>query len=159
MSSHRKFCHEADHPAKHRFTPHRGVPMSQDTPLLSVRDLKTYFPIKRGILSHTVGWIKAVDGVSFDIQPGKTLGLVGESGCGKTTVGRSILRLITPTSGTVKYKDHNLMGYQGEELRKLRRHMQIIFQDPVGSLNPRMRVGTIIGEPIQVHGIATGSER
>jgi oligopeptide/dipeptide ABC transporter ATP-binding protein len=128
-------------------------------PLVEVRNLCTYFPIKRGVLSRTVGWIRAVDNVSFDIQPGKTLGLVGESGCGKTTVGRSILRLITPMSGTVKYQDHNLMGYHGEELRKLRRHMQIIFQDPVGSLNPRMRVGTIIGEPIQVHGIATGSER
>src|ERR1700722_2353276 len=159
MSSHRKFCHEADHPAKHRFTPHRGVPMSQDTPLLSVRDLKTYFPIKRGILSHTVGWIKAVDGVSFDIQPGKTLGLVGESGCGKTTVGRSILRLITSTSGTVAFKGQDFLAYRGEKLRRLRSRMQIIFQDPVGSLNPRMRVGNIIGEPIEVHKIATGAEK
>ena len=128
-------------------------------PLLEVRDLRTYFPIKRGVLSRTVGFIKAVDGVSFDIQPGKTLGLVGESGCGKTTVGRSILRLIPPTSGTVRFKGEDFLAYRGEELRQLRRQMQIIFQDPVSSLNPRMRVGNIIGEPIQVHGIATGAAK
>ncbi|MGA3067373.1 MAG: oligopeptide/dipeptide ABC transporter ATP-binding protein [Tepidisphaeraceae bacterium] len=128
-------------------------------PLLSVRDLRTHFPIKRGVLSRTAGYIKAVDGVSFDIQPGKTLGLVGESGCGKTTVGRTVLRLIPATSGQVLYKGHDFFAYRGETLRKLRRHMQIIFQDPVGSLNPRMRVGNIIGEPIQVHGLAKGSAR
>jgi oligopeptide/dipeptide ABC transporter ATP-binding protein len=128
-------------------------------PLLQVRDLQTYFPIKRGILSHTVGYIKAVDGVSFDIQPGKTLGLVGESGCGKTTVGRSILRLIPATRGSVFFQGKDFFSYQGQALRKIRRHMQIIFQDPVGSLNPRMRVGNIIGEPLQVHQIATGAEK
>ncbi len=130
-----------------------------DAPLLEGRDLRTYFPIRRGLLSRTVGYIKAVDGVSFDIAPGKTLGLVGESGCGKTTVGRSILRLVPPTSGSVKYKGDDFLAYHGERLRKLRRHMQIIFQDPVGSLNPRMRVGNIIGEPIQVHGIAKGKAK
>jgi oligopeptide transport system ATP-binding protein len=134
-------------------------PLRSNSPLLQVRDLRTYFPIKRGVLSRTVGHIKAVDGVSFDIQPGKTLGLVGESGCGKTTVGRSILRLIAPTSGSVLYKGNDFLAYKGKELRQLRRHMQIIFQDPVGSLNPRMRVGNIIGEPIQVHGLANGQQK
>jgi oligopeptide/dipeptide ABC transporter ATP-binding protein len=129
------------------------------SPLLSVRDLRTYFPIKRGVLSRTAGYIKAVDGVSFDIQAGKTLGLVGESGCGKTTVGRTILRLIPATSGSVLYQGQDFFAHRGETLRKLRRHMQIIFQDPVGSLNPRMRIGNIIGEPIQVHGIARGAAR
>jgi oligopeptide transport system ATP-binding protein len=127
--------------------------------LLHVRDLKTYFPIKRGVLSRTVGWVKAVDGVSFDVYRGKTLGLVGESGCGKTTVGRSILRLIPATSGTVTYDGHDFFAYRGEELRGMRRRMQIIFQDPVSSLNPRMRVGNIIGEPIEVHRIARGEEK
>ncbi len=128
-------------------------------PLIEVTDLKTHFPIKKGLLSRTVGHVKAVDGVSFSIAPGKTLGLVGESGCGKTTVGRSILRLIPSTSGTVRYKNTNFFDYQGNDLRKLRKHMQIIFQDPVSSLNPRMTVGSIIGEPIQVHGIASGKDR
>jgi oligopeptide/dipeptide ABC transporter ATP-binding protein len=127
--------------------------------LLQVKDLRTYFPIKQGVLSRTVGWVKAVDGVSFDLQRGKTLGLVGESGCGKTTVGRSILRLIPATSGTVRYDGHDFFAYRGEELRQMRRRMQIIFQDPVSSLNPRMRVGNIIGEPIEVHKIARGNEK
>jgi oligopeptide/dipeptide ABC transporter ATP-binding protein len=136
-----------------------AAPAAADGPLLQVRDLRTYFPIRRGLLSRTVGFIKAVDGVSFDIKPGKTLGLVGESGCGKTTVGRSILRLIAPTSGSITYRGRDFLAYRGEALRRIRRHMQIIFQDPVGSLNPRMRVGNIIGEPIQVHGIASGRQR
>jgi len=128
-------------------------------PLLEVRDLRTWFPIKRGILSRTVGHVKAVDGVSFDIEPGKTLGLVGESGCGKTTVGRTILRLIPATGGEVRYKGENFFAFQGQELRRLRRQMQIVFQDPVSSLNPRMTIGNIIGEPIEVHGIAKGRAR
>jgi oligopeptide/dipeptide ABC transporter ATP-binding protein len=103
--------------------------------------------------------VRAVDGVSFDLQPGRTLGLVGESGCGKTTVGRSILRLIPQTSGRVMYKGEDFSQYNGRELRSLRKQMQIIFQDPVGSLNPRMTVGNIIGEPITVHGIARGRAR
>ena len=135
------------------------VPVNGGAPLVQVRDLRTWFPIKRGILSRTVGQVKAVDGVSFDVGEGKTLGLVGESGCGKTTVGRTILRLIPKTTGSVSYRGHDFFEYHGEELRKLRRHMQIIFQDPVSSLNPRMTGGNIIGEPIQVHGIAKGSER
>jgi oligopeptide/dipeptide ABC transporter ATP-binding protein len=128
-------------------------------PLLEVRDLRTYFPIRRGLLSHTVGHVKAVDGVSFDIAAGKTLGLVGESGCGKTTVGRTILRLIPATAGTVRYRGNDFFAPRGKQLRQLRRHLQIVFQDPVSSLNPRMTVGNIIGEPIEVHGIARGRER
>jgi oligopeptide/dipeptide ABC transporter ATP-binding protein len=133
--------------------------VAEATPLLQVRDLCTYFPIRRGIFSHTVGFVKAVDGVTFDIAPGQTLGLVGESGCGKTTVGRTILRLIPATSGEVYYRGSDFFAYRGQELRRLRRHMQIIFQDPVSSLNPRMTVGNIIGEPIQVHGLARGKEK
>jgi oligopeptide/dipeptide ABC transporter ATP-binding protein len=136
-----------------------GAPLSSNGALLEVADLRTWFPIKKGILQRTAGHVKAVDGVSFEVQPGKTLGLVGESGCGKTTVGRTILRLIPATSGQVRYKGRDFFAYKGEELRKLRRHMQIIFQDPVSSLNPRMTVGNIIGEPLTVHGIAKGSER
>ncbi len=128
-------------------------------PLLEVRDLRTHFPIRRGVFSHTVGYVKAVDGVSFDVQPGQTLGLVGESGCGKTTVGRTILRLIPATSGTVRFRGHDFFAYRGEELRKLRQRMQIVFQDPVSSLNPRMTVGNIVGEPIEVHGIAKGRQK
>ena len=139
-------------------------PTSPDVPLLEVKDLRTWFPIKRGVLSRTVGYVKAVDGVWFDVFPGKTLGLVGESGCGKTTVGRSILRLITASAGTliqgqVRYRGNDFFAYRGSELRRLRTHMQIVFQDPVSSLNPRMTIGNIIGEPISVHGIARGSER
>jgi oligopeptide/dipeptide ABC transporter ATP-binding protein len=133
--------------------------MTNGSPLLQVRDLRTWFPIKRGLLSRTVGHVKAVDGVTFDVHAGKTLGLVGESGCGKTTVGRTILRLIPKTSGSVLYQGQDFYAHNGEDLRRLRRHMQIIFQDPVSSLNPRMTIGNIIGEPIQVHGIARGHER
>ena len=132
-----------------------GIPAGGG-PLLEVHDLKTWFPIRRGIFSRTVGYVKAVDGVSFDIQPGKTLGLVGESGCGKTTVGRSILRLIPASGGAVRYKGEDFFAFQGKRLRQIRRQMQIVFQDPVSSLNPRMTVGNIIGEPIEVHGIAKG---
>ncbi|HSI33226.1 MAG: ABC transporter ATP-binding protein [Phycisphaerae bacterium] len=134
-------------------------PSPSGAPLLRVRDLRTWFPIKRGLFQTTVGHVKAVDGVSFDVHAGKTLGLVGESGCGKTTVGRTILRLIPATGGEVIFKGQDFYKYRGAELRRLRRHMQIIFQDPVSSLNPRMTVGNIIGEPLTVHGIATGADR
>ena len=129
------------------------------TPLLDVRNLQTHFPIRKGLLSRTVGHVKAVDSVSFTLNAGRTLGLVGESGCGKTTVGRSILRLIEATGGEVLYKGTNFFDYHGKALRGLRKKMQIIFQDPVGSLNPRMTVGNIIGEPLSVHEIAKGRER
>lgn len=128
------------------------------TPLLEVRDLRTWFPIRKGLFSKTVGHVKAVDGVSFDIGPGETLGLVGESGCGKTTVGRTILRLIPATGGTVRFDGQEVFELQGEPLRQLRRQAQIIFQDPYSSLNPRLDVKTIVGEALQVHGLATGSE-
>jgi oligopeptide/dipeptide ABC transporter ATP-binding protein len=128
-------------------------------PLLQVRNLRTYFPIRRGVFSRTVNHVKAVDGVSFDVHAGKTLGLVGESGCGKTTVGRTILRLLPATGGSVTFRGEDFFAYRGEELRKVRRHMQIIFQDPVSSLIPRMTIGNIIGEPMQVHGIAKGAQR
>ncbi len=125
-------------------------------PLLRVKDLHTHFPVKRGLLKKTVGYLKAVDGISFDIMPGETLGLVGESGCGKSTVGRSILRLIDATSGSVSFDDTDVFNADHSTMQSIRRQMQIIFQDPVSSLNPRMTVGKIIGEPIQVHGLATG---
>lgn len=127
--------------------------------LVEVSDLKTHFPIKRGLLRKTVGNVKAVDGVSFNIPAGKTLGLVGESGCGKTTIGRTILRLIPHTQGSVKFEGHDVFSLSSAHMRKLRSQMQIIFQDPYGSLNPRMTVANIVGEAITVHGIARGRER
>ena len=127
-------------------------------PLLSVRDLKTHFPVKRGIFQRTVDHVRAVDGVSFDLAPGETVGLVGESGCGKTTVGRTVLRLIPATSGEVIFDDKPVFQQSAVDLRALRREMQIIFQDPGGSLNPRMRVGRLVGEPLMVHGLAKGDE-
>jgi ABC-type oligopeptide transport system ATPase subunit len=122
-------------------------------PLLRVESLHTHFPIRAGLLQRTVGHVRAVDGVTFDIARGETLGLVGESGCGKTTVGRSILKLIPPTSGRVLFEGKDVLAARGGELKDLRRHMQIIFQDPAGSLNPRMRIHAIIGEPLVVHNL------
>lgn len=128
--------------------------------LLEVRDLKTWFPIKKGVFRKTVGHVRAVDGVSFSLEKGKTLALVGESGCGKTTVGRSILRLVEPQSGSVKFRGQELMGLAEEELRLLRHKMQMVFQDPMTSLNPRMRVLDIVAEGIDAFGLATSkSER
>lgn len=138
--------------------PTRDADSTPRTPLLQVVDLKTHFPVKSGILQRTTGWVKAVDGICFDIHEGETLGLVGESGCGKTTVGRTILRLIQPTSGDVLYKGVSVFKQGMGEMRRLRREMQVIFQDPGGSLNPRMRIGKIVGEPLQVHGLASGAE-
>ena len=131
---------------------------SSQSPLLSVRDLNTHFPVKRGIFQRTVDHVRAVDGVSFDLAPGETLGLVGESGCGKTTVGRTVLRLIPATSGEVIFDGKPVFKQSAVDLRALRREMQIIFQDPGGSLNPRMRVGRLVGEPLMVHGLAKGDE-
>jgi oligopeptide/dipeptide ABC transporter ATP-binding protein len=119
--------------------------------LLEVKNLKKYFPIKKGVFSRTMGQVRAVDGVSFALKRGETLGLVGESGCGKTTVGRSILRLIEPTAGQITFNDQNLLELERGELRKVRASLQIIFQDPFSSLDPRMNVGQIIAEPIRNH--------
>ncbi len=125
--------------------------------LVSVRDLKKYFPITKGIIfQRHVGDIKAVDGLSFDILKGETLGMVGESGCGKSTTGRAILQLHKPTAGEVLFEGTDLVKLKGEELRKMRRRVQMIFQDPYASLNPRMTVGNIIAEPLEVHGILKG---
>jgi oligopeptide/dipeptide ABC transporter ATP-binding protein len=129
------------------------------TKLLEVDNLKKYFPIKGGLLGRVKGWVKAVDDVSLHVDDGETLGLVGESGCGKTTVGRSILRLIEPTAGAVRFEGNNFLELSGEELRRMRRRMQIIFQDPYSSLNPRMTVEGIVGEALTVHGVARGLER
>ena len=127
------------------------------TPLLEVRNLTKHFPIRTGLLQRVTGAVKAVDGVSFDVHAGETLALVGESGCGKTTTGRSILRLVEPTSGTVRFDGTDVLALRGETLRRMRRRMQIIFQDPYGSLNPRMTVGAAIKEGLIVHGLAEGS--
>ncbi len=124
-------------------------------PLLDVQDLRTYFPVKQGVLRHTVGHIRAVDRVSFQVNAGQTLGLVGESGCGKSTVARTILRLVPATSGTARFDGQDIFAANKPALKKLRRQMQIIFQDPVGSLNPRMTIGQIVGEPILVHKLAS----
>ncbi|NLY52310.1 MAG: dipeptide ABC transporter ATP-binding protein [Firmicutes bacterium] len=129
-------------------------------PLLEVKDLVKHFPIYKGwLISKQIGSVKAVDGISFSINRGETLGLVGESGCGKSTTGRLILRLIEATSGEVWFEGQNVLNLGREEMRELRKDMQIIFQDPYASLNPRMTVGDIIGEPLRIHGIATGREK
>ena len=127
--------------------------------LLEIRDLRTYFPIRSPLLSRHLGDVRAVDGVTLDVEDGETLGLVGESGCGKSTLGRSILRLIEPTGGSIEFEGQNILALGYAEMRDMRRRMQIIFQDPYASLNPRMRVGEIIGEGLRIHGLASGSER
>ena len=134
--------------------------MTENGTLVKVKNLKMHFPITQGIvIQRKVGAIKAVDGVTFDIMRGETLGLVGESGCGKSTTGRAILQLYQPTAGEVYFEDQSLTELKGERLRRMRRRMQMIFQDPYASLNPRMTVGDIIGEPLLVHNIAKGKDR
>jgi oligopeptide/dipeptide ABC transporter ATP-binding protein len=133
--------------------------VSANQPVLEIRNLKKYFPVKKGVLRRTVGQVHAVDGISFAIGVGETLGLVGESGCGKTTAGRAVLRLIEPTSGSIEVGGTDITHLSKSELRPYRRQMQIIFQDPFSSLNPRMTAGDIVGEPLLVHGVANRKER
>ena len=128
------------------------------TPLLEVRDLRTWFPIRSGVFSRVSAHVKAVDGVSFQLGRKETLGLVGESGCGKTTVGRSILRLVEPTEGTVFFDGQDVRATEGSDLQNLRKRMQIIFQDPYGSLNPRMTVGSILSEGPRIHKMGTDKQ-
>ncbi len=126
--------------------------------LLKVDDLKMHFPIYRGVFQRQVGAVHAVDGVSFDVMRGETLGLVGESGCGKSTTGRTVLQLYKPTAGNVIFEGVNLVGLKNEDMRKTRRKVQMIFQDPYASLNPRMTVADIVAEPLMVHNVGTGKE-
>jgi oligopeptide/dipeptide ABC transporter ATP-binding protein len=124
---------------------------------LKVKNLKKYFPVKKDFFGRNSSWLKAVDGVSFNLARGETMGLVGESGCGKSTLGRLILNLLPPTEGKVFLNDRNIFGFSGERKKELRRRMQIIFQDPYGSLNPRMNIGDIIAEPLYIHDLARGN--
>jgi oligopeptide/dipeptide ABC transporter ATP-binding protein len=145
-----------------RETPARETPIEAPAlgvPVLDVRGLSKHFPVRKGILRRTVGNVYAVDGVSFTIGAGETLGLVGESGCGKTTVGRTIMRLIEPTAGTIHLDGHDVTGLGKTEFRPYRRQLQIIFQDPFSSLNPRKRAGDIVGEPLKIHEALSRGER
>jgi oligopeptide transport system ATP-binding protein len=141
----------------------QGLTMTQidpvDNVIVTVEGLKKYFPVRRGFFQGVIGWIKAVDGVAFEIYQGKTLGLVGESGCGKSTIARLILRLLTPDEGRIIYKGEDISGLPEEKIKPLRKEMQIIFQDPYGSLNPRMTVGQSIEEGLRIIGIKRQRER
>lgn len=139
-------------------TPSSGGPTGGGS-LLDVIDLVKHYPVRSGLLQRAHNWVRAVDGVSFAVQAGKTLGLVGESGCGKTTVGRTILRLLPATSGRVLFRGQDVLQARGRELKTLRRNMQIVFQDPYSSLDPRMRIGESIGLPLLVHGMKSAQQR
>jgi oligopeptide/dipeptide ABC transporter ATP-binding protein len=139
-----------------RSAPARPAPAGGAAPVLEVQNLKKHFPVRKGLLRRAVGHVFAVDGVSFSIGEGETLGLVGESGCGKTTVGRTVMRLADPTAGSIRVDGIDITRLGKAELRPYRRKMQIIFQDPFSSLNPRMTAGSIVAEPLGVHGMARG---
>ncbi len=132
--------------------------MENQQKLLDAKSLKVHFPIRAGFFSNQLGAVRAVDDVSFHIAPGETLGLVGESGCGKTTLGRCVLRLIEPTAGTLEFEGRDLLALDKKDMRSLRRRMQIIFQDPYSSLNPRMTVGNTIAEPLKIHSLFKGKD-
>ena len=139
--------------------PETGAAATAEPNLIEVEDLKVYFPVRAGIFQNQIGTVKAVDGLTFDVRKGETLGLVGESGCGKSTTGRALIRLREPTEGTVRFDGIDLGKLKPNELRRMRRRMQIIFQDPYGSLDPRMTVGSIISEPIETHHLASGAAK
>src|SRR6201982_675513 len=134
------------------------MPAISATPLLSVRNLVKHFPVKKGVLQQTVGQVHAVDGISFDIAEGETLGLVGESGCGKSTAGKTILKLLDPTAGEIRIKGERIDRLTRQGRRPTRRQLQVVFQDPYSSLNPRLRIRDIIGEPIVNYGVSGGRE-
>jgi oligopeptide/dipeptide ABC transporter ATP-binding protein len=136
-----------------------GIAMTEPRALLEVTDLMKHYPVRSGLLRRAAGTVHAVDGISFSVGVGETLGLVGESGCGKSTVARSVLRLVEPTGGSIRIDGTDITHLSKSELRPHRRAMQIVFQDPFASLNPRMTAGDIVGEPLTVHGVATGSEK
>jgi oligopeptide transport system ATP-binding protein len=136
-----------------------GVSRTQRPPLVSVENLQMHFPVHAGVLRRRVGAVKAVDGLTFEIRRGETLGLVGESGCGKSTTGRALLRLYRATGGRIMFDGTDIAGLEGEQLRRVRPRMQMIFQDPQASLNPRMTVGSIIAEPLAEHSVVTGEAR
>jgi len=138
---------------------HLSRAWTTNDPLVTVTDLKVWFPVASGVMQRTTGHVHAVDGVDLEIMPGETVGLVGESGCGKSTLGRTVIRLVEPTAGTITFKGEDITHRRGEKLRSLRREMAMIFQDPYASLDPRQTVGDIIGEPIDVHGLSKGRER